>query len=189
MLATVLALVSLSTPASASTLHVGDGHAFATIQSAVNAASTGDTVLVHQGTYQESVVIDDSRITELMLVGVNNEVITVEPPAGTTAAVIARNVDLRLKRITLAAPSQAPGGPVGLDIATDSGPVDLVMCDVDIAGTNAPDATAVTCGGGGGGNLSTWAFDVSGFSLDVGSTCPSLTDGWAVDDYTACVGW
>src|SRR3990167_6021196 len=45
----------------AATLEVGAGRAYSTIQSAVNAAVAGDTVLVYPGTYNESVLIPDGK--------------------------------------------------------------------------------------------------------------------------------
>ena len=40
--------------ASANTIYVGSGHTYTTIQSGINAASSGDTVMVVAGTYQGS---------------------------------------------------------------------------------------------------------------------------------------
>ena len=39
-------------------LHVGSGQPYSTIQTAVNAATAGDTVVVHPGTYNEQIVIN-----------------------------------------------------------------------------------------------------------------------------------
>lgn len=54
----------------ASTLTVGDGQAYATVQAAVNAASAGDTVVIEPGTYAGNVVIDKP----LTLLGANSGV-------------------------------------------------------------------------------------------------------------------
>ena len=48
---------------SADTLHVGAGQQFTTIQAAIDAANSGDTISVHTGTYPESVVISTNDIT------------------------------------------------------------------------------------------------------------------------------
>jgi len=45
------------------TLHVGSGQTYSTIQSAVDAASSGDTIKVHPGTYHETVSISKSDLT------------------------------------------------------------------------------------------------------------------------------
>ena len=49
---------------SAATLHVGSGETYSTIQAAVNAATTGDIVLIHPGTYDEQVIVDRSVTLE-----------------------------------------------------------------------------------------------------------------------------
>jgi nitrous oxidase accessory protein NosD len=49
--------------ASAATLQVGPTAKYKTIQSAVNAAKSGDTINVASGTYKETVVLKDGRIT------------------------------------------------------------------------------------------------------------------------------
>lgn len=43
--------------------HVGSGQTYSTIQSAVNAASSGDIIFVHAGTYNEQVVLAKSGLT------------------------------------------------------------------------------------------------------------------------------
>lgn len=56
--------------AGAATLNVGDGQAYTTIQSAVEAANPGDTISVGEGTYNENVLIKKNDIT---LIGKNRE--------------------------------------------------------------------------------------------------------------------
>ncbi|MBW1880787.1 MAG: hypothetical protein JRJ84_20725, partial [Deltaproteobacteria bacterium] len=73
--AVVLAwVILLVEPAMAADLHVGSGQDHATVQAAVAAATDGDVVLVHEGTYREAVVIDDLDI-EIAGVGEVSEVI------------------------------------------------------------------------------------------------------------------
>ncbi len=59
----VLMLVIMSFHVSAATLHVGSGQTFATIQSAVNAANSGDIIKVHPGTYHETVTVSKNDLT------------------------------------------------------------------------------------------------------------------------------
>ncbi|MBW2457601.1 MAG: right-handed parallel beta-helix repeat-containing protein [Deltaproteobacteria bacterium] len=71
LLASVLLLTAgaLSVPsAQAADLHVGSGQTYTTVQAAVSAATAGDVILVHAGSYQEDVDItadgtDSARIT------------------------------------------------------------------------------------------------------------------------------
>ena len=56
----LLLLATLVVPASAAELTVGTGGQDKTIQQAVNAANSGDTVRVAPGTYTENVVVSKS---------------------------------------------------------------------------------------------------------------------------------
>lgn len=57
---TLMAVALPATPVMAAELHVGEGQPYATIQDAVDAASAGDTIIVHPGTYEEMVRVDKS---------------------------------------------------------------------------------------------------------------------------------
>ncbi len=56
--------------ANAATLNVGQGQTYTTIQSAVNAANTGDVISVNEGTYIENVVVKKNGIS---IIGKNKE--------------------------------------------------------------------------------------------------------------------
>jgi len=55
---------------SAETLNVGQGQAYSTIQSAIDSAKNGDTILVGEGTYKENPLIKTSGIS---IIGKNKE--------------------------------------------------------------------------------------------------------------------
>ena len=57
----LLLLLVFVTPVQASTLDVGPGEAFTSIQEAVNVASPGTTIFIHAGIYQESVIIPKNK--------------------------------------------------------------------------------------------------------------------------------
>jgi len=62
----VLSLSAVLMPAGvayAANLHVGSGQPFSSIQDAVYAASPGDTIIVHPGTYNENVSVNTERLT------------------------------------------------------------------------------------------------------------------------------
>ncbi len=56
--------------ASAATLNVGTGQVYSTIQSAIDAANTGDIVSVGEGTYAENIVVKKNGIS---VMGTNKE--------------------------------------------------------------------------------------------------------------------
>ena len=56
-------ILLLSGPAATRTLHVGPGQSYSSIRRALDAAGTGDRIIVHAGTYQECPVVIDRSIT------------------------------------------------------------------------------------------------------------------------------
>lgn len=66
----MLIMVALVGPASADTFTVGKGRTYATIQSAIDAANTGDVILVDEGNYYENLVVKKNGIS---IMGKNKE--------------------------------------------------------------------------------------------------------------------
>src|SRR5688500_19068366 len=59
------------------TLEVGAGKPFATIQSAVDAADSYDTILVHPGVYKEQVEVSDPAVTGLRIRGTDRNAVII----------------------------------------------------------------------------------------------------------------
>ena len=79
------------------TWHVGEGHPFRTVRSAIDAASPGDTVVVHPGVYREKNLLIEKRIALLgtgrpVLDGEgNHEVVSIRADGVTLSGFLIRN--------------------------------------------------------------------------------------------------
>lgn len=65
--------------------HVGSGQTYTTIQSAITAASCGDTIYIHSGTYNESLDVDGkncSSSTPLIMTPYSTDSVTINPTSG-----------------------------------------------------------------------------------------------------------
>ena len=58
----IISVLVFSSTVRAATLQVGHGQSYATIQAAVDAASAGDLILVHKGTYREGISINKNNL-------------------------------------------------------------------------------------------------------------------------------
>ena len=73
-----LAFIAFTGIASASTIYVPDD--YSTIQAAVNAASSGDTIIVQDGTYTENIEVEKKRLTIRSENGPNSTIVQAEDP-------------------------------------------------------------------------------------------------------------
>ena len=64
LLATVVIVIAVSSSLYAATIEVGSGKPYTTIQSAINAASSGDTILVYDGIYNETIIVSKKLIVK-----------------------------------------------------------------------------------------------------------------------------
>ncbi|WP_455393240.1 NosD domain-containing protein [[Eubacterium] cellulosolvens] len=86
---TIIAPVELAVAANPGTLYVGGtgGGNYSSIQSAINAASNGDTIFVYSGTYNENLIVN----RQLTLVGEDKFTTIIDPQSSGTAILIQSN--------------------------------------------------------------------------------------------------
>lgn len=184
----ILTLAFLSTaaqPALAATLHVGPNAAYTTVQSAVDAASTGDVIRIQEGSYTEQILVDDSAIEQLSLIGAPGDIVTLIAPSTATTVIDAVDVDLLVRNLTVDTGSAAD---TGVSVATTSTARELRLCDVDLQGPQTTGSIGLYCDPDPVDSLSirSYALAISGFDDDAGSLCPAISDGWDVEDISAC---
>ena len=80
------------------------GSEFTTIQEAVDAAKTGDTVLIMPGVYEENVSVSKS----IIIAGASKDSVILLAPEGNTAGIYVRSVDgITIRDITIKTPATA----------------------------------------------------------------------------------
>jgi uncharacterized protein (TIGR03382 family) len=126
----LIALSLLSHPALAATLEVCSTCPYSTLGAAVAASSAGDTVLVHPGTYPESIVAPHDLIFD----STYGVAVTTWAPAVGPALLVPPGVDVTVSSLGLSAGS-------GRVVEVDGGSLTISAADVSAA-------TAVGCGAG-----------------------------------------
>jgi hypothetical protein len=107
-------LILLSTSAFAATLEVGSGKPYTTIQSAITAATTGDTILVYDGTYNEEITLGKPLIVKSVN-GVSSTIIDatdLDPLKGTVNFSAGLGRDTVLDGFTIAHGGNFSGGNI-----------------------------------------------------------------------------
>ncbi len=94
----ILAILVNTGFAGAATLNVGKGQAYASIQSAVEAANPGDTVVVNDGIYNENVLIKKNDIT---LIGKNREKTIIDGGKASSGIRIDESHNVRISGFTV----------------------------------------------------------------------------------------
>ena len=110
LLLTTLIVTSLTPILSASTHYIdpSDPDMFTTIQSAIDASSPGDLILIHPGVYNESITINKELTIEAV-----SEKLSVINPSGSTGVTINHN-DVHIHGLTITNAS------IGIDIAASN---------------------------------------------------------------------
>ncbi len=114
--------------ASAATLNVGQGQTYTTIQSAVDAANTGDVISVNEGTYSENLVIKENGIS---IIGKNKEKTIIDGKKTGSVVKIdgANNVKISGFTIQNSGGSGQSDGGVSLHSANNNMIVNLILMD------------------------------------------------------------
>ena len=118
------------------TLTVGTGKEFGTIQAAVNASHSGDTVDVYSGTYKEQVVIPPT-LNNFTLEAAKGQTVYVEPPTGSmtsTGAIIednGGNNDI-IQGFNVMGPESTPGA-LRFGILIDGGATNVTVYDNNVS--------------------------------------------------------
>ena len=131
----VASLVLVPGLASAATLYVGPTETYTTIQSAIDAANNGDAINIDGGTYNEQLVIDAAALTNLTIQGVAGQTVIVNAPNSKINAVIATDVNLRLRNLTIKAPNHQNPDDNGIKFISDFGngsSFTLTACNVSV---------------------------------------------------------
>jgi predicted outer membrane repeat protein len=115
LLAVMAIVISLYANVYAATIEVGSGKPYTTIQSAITAATTGDTILVYDGTYHETIIVGKKLIVK----SVNGSASTIIDASGlgghfTSAVAFGTGLgrDTELNGFTIAHGSNFEGGNI-----------------------------------------------------------------------------
>lgn len=113
--------------ASATTLNVGQGQTYTTLQSAVDAANTGDVISVNEGTYSENLVIKKNGIS---IIGKNKEKTIIDgKKTGSVIKIEANNVKVSGFTVQNSGGSGQSDGGVSLYSANNNMIVNLILMD------------------------------------------------------------
>lgn len=117
--------------ASAATLNVGQGQTYTTIQSAINAAKTGDVISVSEGTYLENLVVKTNGIS---IIGQNKEKTIIDgKKTGSVIRIEANNVKVSGFTVQNSGGSGQSDGGVSLYRANNNEMANLILVNNVVA--------------------------------------------------------
>lgn len=126
-LITLLAVAALAPAAFAATRSVPS--TYSTIQAAVNAAASGDTISIASGTYTETVVIPSTK-TGLSLVGASQSGVKLRATTAATIALTVNGADTTVSYMTIENTAGATAGPA-LAVRVNSKRVEFYRCYIN----------------------------------------------------------
>ena len=174
----VALLVATPAVASAATLSVGSGQTYSTIQGAIDAASDNDVIVVHSGTYNEQLIIDDPAIDTLTIKAYGTDTVSVNAPGTKVIGIIATDVDLKLKGLTLSAPNHSADNGIKMNWG-GLGARTLLICGTTDDGHSQLGSTGILCNPGAFSTINVKGYNVAlnHFTTNVGQAC-GYTGGW-----------
>ena len=122
----ILLLTLFSGLAGAATLEVGSGQNYLTIQSAVDAANTGDVVSVNEGVYSENVIVKKSGIS---IIGKNKEKAIIDGKKASSGIKIDQASNVMLSGLTIRNSGGSGTSDAGITIysAKDNVVVNMIL--------------------------------------------------------------
>jgi uncharacterized repeat protein (TIGR02543 family) len=135
----ILLIVFFTVPVIAATLEVGEGKAYTSIQTAINDAVTGDTVLVYDGTYVENISVMGKSIAVRSVNGATSTIIDGNASGSVMILINGEGPGSALDGFTITNGNYSVGG--GIYCYSSS----LTITNSTITGNTANDGGGILC--------------------------------------------